>query len=210
MGASRRSRRLFLASTVSINDVYIDIPQQKLRIIGWADPEKIIKAIKKTRKIVSICLETEPSPATEQPSGGGARAPTPDPETVEPPTTTHVQECATPQPFGSKEAEEIHVVQHYPQDHGRHNHDRVYNESIQHYSSPPSRPQYKHKPPNPMHRSAIELRFVVVIVQQVVSRAAVIVVLKFEGWFGGLSKETVFGFFESLSEVVGFSHEEDE
>ncbi|GJW14106.1 retrotransposon protein, putative, ty1-copia subclass [Tanacetum coccineum] len=152
MGASRRSRRLFLASTVSINDVYIDIPQQKLRIIGWADPEKIIKAIKKTRKIVSICLETEPSPATEQPSGGGARAPTPDPETVEPPTTTHVQECATPQPFGSKEAEEIHVVQHYPQDHGRgHNHDRVYNESIQHYSSPPSRPQYKHKPPNPMH-----------------------------------------------------------
>ncbi|GJX31054.1 heavy metal-associated domain, HMA containing protein [Tanacetum coccineum] len=86
-----------LLSINGINDVYIDIPQQKLRIIGWADHEKIIKAIKKTRKIVSICLETEPSPATEQPSGGGARAPTPDPETVEPPTTTHVQECATPQ-----------------------------------------------------------------------------------------------------------------
>ncbi|PWA74927.1 Heavy metal-associated domain, HMA [Artemisia annua] len=145
-----------------INDIYIDIPRQKLTVIGWADPDKIIKAIKKTRKFVSICLETEPSPPTEQPSGGDARASSTDPsdpaieQKVEPlenllPTTKYALECAPPQPLGSKEAEEIHVVQHYPPDHGQgYNHRVLYNESIEHYSSPPS-PLHKPEPPQAMH-----------------------------------------------------------
>ncbi|PWA86104.1 Heavy metal-associated domain, HMA [Artemisia annua] len=147
-----------------INDIYIDIPRQKLTIIGWADPETIIKAIKRTRKFVSICLEGEPSPPTEQPSGGGAPPPDhpSDPaieETVkplkeeesQPPTTKYGQDCAPPQPLGSKEAEEIHIVQHYPPDHGQgYNHRVLYNESIEHYSSPPS-PLYKPEPPQAMH-----------------------------------------------------------
>lgn len=126
-----------------INDIYIDIPQQKLTIIGWADPDKIIKAIKKTRKFVSICLETDPAiEETDEPLKE---------EENQPPTTENVQECTPPQPLGSKEAEEIHVVQHYPPDHGhRYNHRVLYNESIEHYSSPPI-PLYKPGPPQPMH-----------------------------------------------------------
>ncbi|EXC39744.1 hypothetical protein L484_001695 [Morus notabilis] len=55
-----------------IYDLYIDFPQQKLTIIGWADPEKIVKAIRKTRKIATICSHTEPTqeppPPTDQPA----------------------------------------------------------------------------------------------------------------------------------------------
>ncbi|KAE9455163.1 hypothetical protein C3L33_12928, partial [Rhododendron williamsianum] len=51
-----------------IYDIYIDVPQQKLTIIGWADPEKIIKAIKKTRKTATICSHSEPSDQQPQPT----------------------------------------------------------------------------------------------------------------------------------------------
>ncbi|XP_050373555.1 leucine-rich repeat extensin-like protein 3 [Argentina anserina] len=72
-----------------IYDLYIDFPQQKLTIIGWADPEKIVKAIKRTRKIATICSHieqpTEPAPpAEQQPPEGGAAAP---PDAVNPPPT---------------------------------------------------------------------------------------------------------------------------
>ncbi|CAI9118995.1 OLC1v1020645C4 [Oldenlandia corymbosa var. corymbosa] len=43
-----------------ICELYIDFPQQKITIIGWADPEKIVKAIKKTRKTAIICSHSEP------------------------------------------------------------------------------------------------------------------------------------------------------
>ncbi|XP_010528813.1 PREDICTED: uncharacterized protein LOC104805828 isoform X2 [Tarenaya hassleriana] len=38
-----------------INDIYVDFPGQKLTVVGWADPEKIVKAIRKTRKTATIC-----------------------------------------------------------------------------------------------------------------------------------------------------------
>ncbi|GAV64179.1 HMA domain-containing protein [Cephalotus follicularis] len=66
-----------------IYDFHIDFPQQKLTIIGWADQEKIVKAIKKTRKIASIHTEEPPpaQPAEQKPPEGGA----PPPETANPP-----------------------------------------------------------------------------------------------------------------------------
>lgn len=77
-----------------IYDLYIDFPQQKLTIVGWADPEKIIKAIKKTRKIATICSHTEvPEPAppqTEQAAEGGSssqQAPAPEAAPSNPPAT---------------------------------------------------------------------------------------------------------------------------
>ncbi|KAM1195131.1 hypothetical protein ACFX13_022175 [Malus domestica] len=69
-----------------IYDLYIDFPQQKLTIIGWADPEKIVKAIKKTRKIATICSHTEqqtepaPPPPEQAPENGS-----PAPEAANPP-----------------------------------------------------------------------------------------------------------------------------
>ncbi|KAL3508133.1 hypothetical protein ACH5RR_033515 [Cinchona calisaya] len=48
-----------LHGITGIYELYIDFPQQKITIIGWADPEKIVKAIKKTRKTAIICSHTE-------------------------------------------------------------------------------------------------------------------------------------------------------
>ncbi|XP_030463112.2 leucine-rich repeat extensin-like protein 2 [Syzygium oleosum] len=64
-----------------IYDLHIDFPQQKLTIVGWADPEKIVKAIRKTRKTATICSHTEPSSdqpsqPTEQAPNSGAPPPT--------------------------------------------------------------------------------------------------------------------------------------
>lgn len=63
-----------------IYDLYIDFPQQKLTIIGWADPERLVKAIRKTRKIATICSHTEKTEPSNQPTEqaapeGGAPAP---------------------------------------------------------------------------------------------------------------------------------------
>ncbi|XP_065863735.1 pollen-specific leucine-rich repeat extensin-like protein 1 [Euphorbia lathyris] len=74
-----------------IYDTYIDFPQQKLTVIGWADPEKIVKAIRKTRKIATICSHTEPTDqpgntqSGEPPQEGAAAAPPPAGETANPP-----------------------------------------------------------------------------------------------------------------------------
>lgn len=89
-----------------IYDLYIDVPQQKLTIIGWADPEKIVKAIKKARKNAMICSHSEipdPSPAqpTEQPPAEqqaptGATLPEAAPPPAEPPKDQPAPENPTP------------------------------------------------------------------------------------------------------------------
>lgn len=87
-----------------IYDLYVDFPQQKITIIGWADPEKIVKAIKKTRKTAIICSHTEQSDqqaqqTTEQvPEGGsaeGGEGATP-PEPNKPPAEQQPAEAAPP------------------------------------------------------------------------------------------------------------------
>ncbi|KAG8636547.1 proline-rich receptor-like protein kinase PERK10 isoform X2 [Manihot esculenta] len=76
-----------------IYDLYIDFPQQKLTVIGWADPEQIVKAIRKTRKIATICSHTEPS---DQPAAHPTEPPQPPPEgAATPPPNT---EAANPSP----------------------------------------------------------------------------------------------------------------
>lgn len=83
-----------------ICEQYIDFPQQKITIIGWADPKEILKAIKKTRKSAIICSHTEPpDPPEEEASQGDGAAqdskpspsaeesanPPPEPSSTEPP-----------------------------------------------------------------------------------------------------------------------------
>ncbi|KAK3027734.1 hypothetical protein RJ639_042474 [Escallonia herrerae] len=68
-----------------IYDIYIDFPQQKLTIIGWADPEKIVKAIKKTRKTAAICSHTEPTDPPAQPMEPSPEGGAPAPESANPP-----------------------------------------------------------------------------------------------------------------------------
>ncbi|KAK7363532.1 hypothetical protein VNO77_05678 [Canavalia gladiata] len=56
-----------------IHDLRVDFRRQKLTIIGLADPERVIKAIKKTKKNATICSNIEltpPSkPAESEPKG---------------------------------------------------------------------------------------------------------------------------------------------
>lgn len=85
-----------------IYDLYIDFPQQKLTIIGWADPEKIVKAIRKTRKMATICSHTEPSepppaPPTEQ-APEGAGPPPPDAANPPPPQAPPSEPPPPPEP----------------------------------------------------------------------------------------------------------------
>lgn len=80
---------------LGIYDLYIDFPQQKITIIGWADPANIVKAIKKTRKTAIICSHTEqPDQPVQEPESepeggkpeGGAPTSPPPPEAINPPT----------------------------------------------------------------------------------------------------------------------------
>ncbi|CAN6468282.1 unnamed protein product [Victoria cruziana] len=84
-----------------IYEQYIDLPQQKLTIVGWVDPQLVVKAIKKARKVATICShtefveakpETEPppaetgSPATDgEPKPADAAPAAPEPENPPPP-----------------------------------------------------------------------------------------------------------------------------
>ncbi|XP_049389514.1 early nodulin-75-like isoform X2 [Solanum stenotomum] len=87
MVVCKRSRRLYIASMVSIHDLYIDFPQQKITIVGSADPEKIVKAIKKTRKSAIVCSHIEQAdPPTEPEEAEPAESEAPTPESSNPPT----------------------------------------------------------------------------------------------------------------------------
>ncbi|KAL5996262.1 hypothetical protein ACLOJK_026336 [Asimina triloba] len=84
-----------------IYDFYIDFPQQKLTIVGWADPEKIIKAIKKTRKIATVCVHTEVSEPQQQdppppPADQGGQPP--QDATTQPPNEAAAAAAAAEQP----------------------------------------------------------------------------------------------------------------
>lgn len=61
-----------------IHDIRVDFHQQRLTIIGWADPEEVVKAInKKARKNATICSNieltrissSEPTQPAEEPKG---------------------------------------------------------------------------------------------------------------------------------------------
>ncbi|KAH7676461.1 Copper chaperone domain-containing protein [Dioscorea alata] len=113
-----------------VYDVYIDFPQQKLTVVGRADPEKILKAIKKTRKIATICSHTEPpaEPAPPNPENEPSPAEAaPPPAESEPPKETpaapaeekkeEVKPSAEAEATSAepKDVEEVHMVHYYPQ-----------------------------------------------------------------------------------------------
>ncbi|KAF6152452.1 hypothetical protein GIB67_035520 [Kingdonia uniflora] len=147
-----------------IYDHYIDLPKQKLTVVGWADPERIVKAIRKTRKIVTICSHTEltnPSESPTEPAPEPANAPpaeSPPPEATPPteppkdppPPENPTQEVAAPTPvvtesFGPKDVEEVHVIHHHTSDYdygysGQYGHGYWNNHSKSHWLQPEPRP----------------------------------------------------------------------
>ncbi|KAI0510323.1 hypothetical protein KFK09_010924 [Dendrobium nobile] len=119
-----------------IYEVYIDVAHQKLTVVGRVEPDKIVKAIKKTRKIATICTPaeatTEPSSSETPPAEQAANstestnqapieaAPPLDPPKETPPAENkgpdvkpvpESNEASTSKP---KAYGEIHMVHHYP------------------------------------------------------------------------------------------------
>ncbi|KAI3833465.1 hypothetical protein MKX03_027209 [Papaver bracteatum] len=139
-----------LSGINGIYDTHIDFPKQKVTIIGWAEPEKIVKAIKKTKKIATVCSHTEPTestqPPTEPPPPEAAAAPDattsptepppaenspppepskdpPPPENPTPPENTTPETPTPPPPENPpqpKDLEQIHVIHHH------HSQDNIY------------------------------------------------------------------------------------
>ncbi|KAK7329496.1 hypothetical protein VNO77_23666 [Canavalia gladiata] len=134
-----------LSGINGIYDHYIDFPQQKITIIGWTDPEKIVKAMKKTRKMATICnIEPNESPSqpaepssqpTEQEPEGNAQAsettPVPLGPQEEPQKETPNHEQPPPEAIPtpaennsnqqtpiSKDVGEVHVIHHNPPNYG--------------------------------------------------------------------------------------------
>ncbi|KAK4405512.1 hypothetical protein Sango_0557700 [Sesamum angolense] len=68
-------------------DTYIDLCQQKITVVGWADPDIIVKAIRKTRKraIISSHSEQFDQPTSE---GGATNGGAPPSESTKPPADT--------------------------------------------------------------------------------------------------------------------------
>ncbi|KAJ0979907.1 hypothetical protein J5N97_015381 [Dioscorea zingiberensis] len=118
-----------------VYDVYIDFAQQKLTVVGRADPEKILKAIKKTRKVATICSHTEPGgepaanpenappaePAPDAANQPPSEAPPAEPPKDAPPAGEKPEEVKpSPEAEASASAEpkdvgEVHMVHYYPQ-----------------------------------------------------------------------------------------------
>ncbi|GAB4843062.1 hypothetical protein Ancab_013041 [Ancistrocladus abbreviatus] len=95
------NHEIFISLPAGIYNMYIDFPQQKITIIGWADPEKIVKAIKKTRKIATICSHTEvnpPAQPSEPAPDGGAPPPPPPPDAENPPPSAEPPPAEAPLP----------------------------------------------------------------------------------------------------------------
>ncbi|RDX97848.1 Pathogenesis-related protein STH-2, partial [Mucuna pruriens] len=127
-----------------IHDLRVDLRRQKLTIIGWADPEQVVKAIKKTKKNATICSSielTSPSKPTEpEPKGNApasdaqpppAQAPPPQasPPSEPPPqrsppevTPSHIptrHSATRPREnnTGTEELEQVHATHHHLPNH---------------------------------------------------------------------------------------------
>lgn len=120
-----------------VYDIYIDTAQQKLTVVGRAELDKILKAIKKTKKIATICSHTDPNapPPAEPPAPEAVPNPPPaeappakpeeppkDPPPLPPPPPPPQESQAKPSeeakeaaaPELPKVVDEVRMVHYYP------------------------------------------------------------------------------------------------
>ena len=104
-----------------VYSVNIDKAQQKLTVVGDVDPAKIVRAIKKTRKIATICSHTDPAaptppPPEPAPPAADAAPPPPEPPTEQPEPPKDPPPPETPEPEVVKPSPEpeVHMVHHDP------------------------------------------------------------------------------------------------
>ncbi|KAK7264673.1 hypothetical protein RJT34_32283 [Clitoria ternatea] len=144
-----------------IHDLRVDFSRQKLTILGWADPEKVVKAIKKTKKNATICSNIELRSPTEEESIRKGNAPAQDatqpPSTQAPPSQaslrsepppekpptlatshTHTQHVATRQRHNNPGTKHVHMThQHQPNYANRFNAGHSFAEQCDRYHNNP-------------------------------------------------------------------------
>ncbi|KAK1664537.1 hypothetical protein QYE76_052696 [Lolium multiflorum] len=77
-----------LSGIEGIGEVYVDQANHKITVVGTADPERIVKAIRKTKKVPTICSHIDPTAEAQPPAPpaeGEAPPPPADPPSDEPP-----------------------------------------------------------------------------------------------------------------------------
>lgn len=86
---------------VGVYDVCVDLPQQKLKVVGRIDLGTLVKAIKKTKKIATICSYTEPAASEPEPpppitEPEATSSPPATDATAQQPSETHPAEATPP------------------------------------------------------------------------------------------------------------------
>ncbi|RCV23644.1 hypothetical protein SETIT_5G023600v2 [Setaria italica] len=77
--------RKTLRAIDGISEVYIDQANHKITVVGMADPERIVKAIRKTKRVPTIFSHTDPSAEAQPPPAEGEASPPADPPADAPP-----------------------------------------------------------------------------------------------------------------------------
>ncbi|XP_062184131.1 heavy metal-associated isoprenylated plant protein 6-like isoform X2 [Phragmites australis] len=119
--------RKTLRAIEGVSEVYIDQANHKITVVGIADPERIVKAIRKTKRVPTICSHTDPAAEAQPPPAEGEAPPPADPPADAPPPAEAApaepapeNKEAPPAETPATDATVIHMVHDYPYDHGHH------------------------------------------------------------------------------------------
>lgn len=124
--------RKTLSGIDGIGEVYVDQANHRITVVGTADPDRIVKAIRKTKKVPTICSHTDPSAQAQPPAppaDGEAPPPPADPPSDEPPPAEAAapaeaasgnQEAPPAETPAATDATVIHMVYDYPNSHHVH------------------------------------------------------------------------------------------
>ncbi|KAL5220954.1 hypothetical protein ABZP36_025667 [Zizania latifolia] len=114
-----------------VSEVYVDAANQKVTVVGVVDPERIVKAIRKTKRVPTICSHTDPAAEAAPPAEGEAPAPPadapPPEEAAAAPAEPAPENKEAPPPASedappATDATVAHMVHDYPYSHGPHMH----------------------------------------------------------------------------------------
>lgn len=97
-GCVQKIRRA-LQTLQGIYDVYIDFPNQKVTVVGWVDPDQLMKAIKKAGKRATLCSHVRDE---ETARADPAAASSSDPATVTEETADANAQAVTEQTAGDQ------------------------------------------------------------------------------------------------------------
>ncbi|CAL4955463.1 unnamed protein product [Urochloa decumbens] len=77
--------RKTLCAIDGVSEVHIDQANHKITVVGMVDPERIVKAIRKTKRVPTIFAHTDPAAEAQPPPAEGEAPPPADPPADTPP-----------------------------------------------------------------------------------------------------------------------------